>query len=433
MVAGLGDPKKNESVEPTGTGGDDGGADAGLDVDAGPDAGEPGPGSPLQAMAVAMSPTHGCAIVNDAPSSPENGTIRCWGDNGAGQLGNAPTAAAMSSTPIEVAGRGTAELNGANALALASGYSCTVAAGGYLLCWGDIPVGTGVTRVEPTPAYEPSQMDIDVRPIAGVASASMTDVGGCVTLAADQSLLCWGQDLAPSTPDGGVTVLDGGIVVGDEFDTVAVGRAHACGIAATSSSATRDVECWGANNRGQSGLPASPLAVSQPHHLGLGAKGNLLSVATGGDVSCALFENGTLYCWGANDHGQLGTGTAGADSSQPQQVVFPPGAGAVSAVAVGDGHACAVLDTSVWCWGDNGASQLGGGPGGPIYSAVPGKVQKATGSHVLGEVNGIAAGGQTTCTILLSDPRVWCWGANDSRQAGQPSGNEVSFATPVAW
>jgi alpha-tubulin suppressor-like RCC1 family protein len=436
MVAGLGDPKQIES-EPGNVAGDDGGIDA--DADAGVEGGEPGPGAPVQAVSIAMSATHGCAVVIDAANSPENGTIRCWGSNRSGELGNDPAAVATSSTPLEVAGRGTGEQTGASTLALATAYSCTVTnatGGSFLLCWGNVPGVSRVTREEATPAYEPSYMDIDVRPLAGVASASMTDEGGCCTLN-DQSLVCWGQDLAPPAPDGGVTSLDGGLAVGDEFDTVAVGRAHACGIAATSSSATRDVECWGANDRGQAGLPLSTL-VSHPNHMGLGTLGNLRAVATGGDVSCALFESGALYCWGQNDHGQLGTGTSGADSPQPQQVMFPAKSAdaalpKATAVAVGDGHACAVLDDfSVWCWGDNGASQLGGGQGGPQYSAVPGRVQKAPG-HYLGAVQGIAAGGQTTCAILIDDTRVWCWGANDSLQAGQPVGNEISYAAPVEW
>jgi alpha-tubulin suppressor-like RCC1 family protein len=436
MVADLGDPKTLGTTDQTGPLGGDAGGDAqaplGEAGDAG-DGGESGAGSTLQAVTIAVGATHACAVVRDAPGSPENGTMRCWGANDTGELGNDPATVTSSFTPVEVAGRGQVEQSGAASLTLASGYSCTITTDGYLLCWGAVPAVGGVTRADSTLAYEPSQMDINIRPLADVASASITDVGGCCTLV-DRSLICWGQDLAPTAPDGGVTALDSGIDVGDEFDEVSVGRAHACGIAATQSSSTRDVECWGANTHGQTGLPFSTV-VSHPNHLGLGAKGNLLAVAAGGDDSCALFESGALYCWGANDRGQLGTGSAGVDSQLPLPVSFAnvSSSAVPFAVAVGDGHACAVLnDRSVWCWGDNSASQLGGGPGGPSFSAEPTRVRWAS-NHLLSDVESIAAGGRTTCAILINDPRVWCWGANDQGQSGQPPGNPVAYATPVAW
>jgi hypothetical protein len=431
LVANLGDPK---GLEPTG---DSGAvlAEAGVDPDASDaddagDDGDSGANSSLAALTVAVGARHACAVVSDGTSSPENGTIRCWGANDQGQLGSDPAVVPSSSTPLEVAGRGTGAppQSKAKTLSLAGGYSCTTTQDTFLLCWGNVTEASGVTRNPPTPAYEPSPMYFYVRQLAQLASASMTAEGGCCTLQ-DTSLVCWGGDLAPSAPDGGVT-LDGGVFVADRFETVSVGRDHACGIAATTSTSSRDVECWGANDHGQTGLPFSPL-VSHPNHLGLGANGTLLQVATGGDTSCALFEGGALYCWGANDHGQLGTGTVGVDSQVPVAVTFP-GSYAPIAVALGDTHACAVLsDRSVWCWGDDSAAQLGDGTGG-TSTTTPSKVQRIPG-HFLTGVTSIAAGGSTTCATLLGDPNVWCWGANDSGQAGQPAGAPVPYATRIPW
>jgi serine/threonine-protein kinase len=427
IVANLGDPRE---LEPPGGGTPDADGDDG------------GRGVALQAQSLAVGGTHACAVVSAGALSPQNGTMRCWGQNNAGQLGNDPQEVGSSSTtPVEVSGVGTAEQVGAASLTLATSYSCTITTDGFLMCWGDVPSGTGVAREQATPSvasYEPSYMDFGLARLEAVGTASVTDEGGCCTLTTDRSLLCWGADLAPPTPDGGVTQVDGGVILGDLFDSVAVGRTHACGLAATASSAEEDVECWGGNLHGQTGLPFSDL-VSHPNHLGLGAKGRLRAVATGGDESCALSESpGVLYCWGANDFGQLGpAGTPGTDSPVPLPVTFAESdggpAGAPIGVAVGDGHACAVLfGAHVYCWGDNSSSQLGVGPNGPSSSATPLIVQKAAG-HNLTDVESIAAGGQTTCVTLRDDPHVWCWGANDYGQAGQPGGGTVAYATPVTW
>jgi alpha-tubulin suppressor-like RCC1 family protein len=225
-------------------------------------------------------------------------------------------------------------------------------------------------------------------------------------------------------------VLDGGAIVHEEFESVAVGRAHACGIAATTSSSTRDVECWGANDQGQAGLPFSSM-VNQPHRLGLGQQGAIKQVAAGGDGSCVLFENGTLLCWGAAGRGQLGPATMTA-TQVPTPITFPPGATPI-AVTMGDAHACALLSNyTVMCWGDDTASQLGTVGGSGTFSATPVAVTKYNG-HSLGGVQAIAAGGDTTCAILLLETEVSCWGANDRGQAGQPPGPPVHGATHVSW
>src|SRR5262249_46481244 len=101
-------------------------------------------------------------------------------------------------------------------------------------------------------------------------------------------------------------------------------------------------------------------------------------------------------------------------------------------------HACAVMTDpfeTVQCWGDNSRGQLGVGPSGPAQSPAPRKVQRANadGSEDLPHVIQIAAGGDTTCVVRVNDPEVWCWGANEVGQAGQPRSDRVDYATPVPW
>jgi len=175
-------------------------------------------------------------------------------------------------------------------------------------------------------------------------------------------------------------------------------------------------------------------SFSSPVAVGLSQYGQVTQLAVGGDQSCAVVQNAVqsaVYCWGANESGQLLNAGSG---SAVRKVMF---AGKVpKEVAVGESHACAQMtDTSVWCWGDNSAAQLGHGPPGPA-EAMPSAVRRrnAAGAPVLVGVDRIAAGGNTTCVTILTDPNVRCWGANEYGQAGQPlQGTPVEYVTQVAW
>ena len=80
------------------------------------------------------------------------------------------------------------------------------------------------------------------------------------------------------------------------------------------------------------------------------------ALGAGGDHSCAVRSDGSVWCWGANESGQLGDGTV-TDSDIPVQVVNVSGA---KQVTTGNGFSCA-LDSAgaVWCWGKNDNGQLG--------------------------------------------------------------------------
>lgn len=82
------------------------------------------------------------------------------------------------------------------------------------------------------------------------------------------------------------------------------------------------------------------------------------AIATGVSFSCAMVA-GTVHCWGNNDRGQVGNGSAAAVEPSPQQVEL---ADAALEIVAGAAHACARLtDGSVWCWGANDEGQLGDG------------------------------------------------------------------------
>jgi len=128
------------------------------------------------------------------------------------------------------------------------------------------------------------------------------------------------------------------------------------------------------------------------------------AVAAGGDHACAVAEDGTLVCWGANESGQLGPNATGASSRTPVRVLDS----GVTAVAAGTAHTCAVHVGTLKCWGDNGSGQLGNG------NVQPGPTPVSTG---LTGVAAVAAGRAHTCAVVAGGA-VKCWGANASGQLG---------------
>ena len=95
-------------------------------------------------------------------------------------------------------------------------------------------------------------------------------------------------------------------------------------------------------------------------------------VAPGGHHTCATRANGTLWCWGDNDQGQLGIGNQ-TGQDRPQQVTTPA-LGGWAAVTAGDGFTCATrTNRTLWCWGLDSSGQLGLGsrPGQSFPSRSP--------------------------------------------------------------
>ena len=137
-------------------------------------------------------------------------------------------------------------------------------------------------------------------------------------------------------------------------------------------------------------------------------------VAAGKDVTCVTTTTGLVYCWGANDTGQLGQNdqngaTPGIDSNVPLKMLGVEGG--ATQVGAGNGYVCVLANEHVSCTGSGLSGELGDG---------------ATGRNVLGpvrdldQVHALSTGTSTAC-VLRGEGQVWCWGYNSSMQAGGDS------------
>ncbi|MEC7351103.1 MAG: putative Ig domain-containing protein, partial [Candidatus Thermoplasmatota archaeon] len=153
--------------------------------------------------------------------------------------------------------------------------------------------------------------------------------------------------------------------------------------------------------------------------------------------TCAIKDNGDVYCWGRNGNGQIGNGQISSANTACGQsghkckdvptltnVKGSNGYDAVS-LAFGDRHACALLDDGdVVCWGRNNAGQLGTTGGD---KDTPQAINLGTGRTA----TSIYAGGNYNCAIL-DDASVKCWGQNDQGQLGIGTSSNTNTPTTVA-
>ena len=122
-------------------------------------------------------------------------------------------------------------------------------------------------------------------------------------------------------------------------------------------------------------------------------------VAMGGGFTCALRRDGTLWCWGANESGQLGTGDVTPHPGPTRVSKLPL---EVVSIAAGTSHACAALrDGSLWCWGHSEYGALG--QGDVHTNSVPTPISG------MSEVVRVVAGYQKTCA-WRKDGSLWCSG-----------------------
>jgi len=234
--------------------------------------------------------------------------------------------------------------------------------------------------------------------------------GGDTTCAiVESSVRCWGSNdswqLGTDPGGAGWSAKPVPVPGVPAAGSVAVGLKHVCAILA----GTGEVSCWGANGSAQLGVAVGNGPVKVP-----GVSG-VQSLALGDRHTCAATGSG-IYCWGANDLGQLGQGGTGTTAG-PAPVL---GIGATTSISAGTAFTCAVANAALYCWGTNSTYQFG--ESNPPMSATPFLV------NVPAPTTAVAAGNAHACAIG-SGSKLYCWGVSSSGQVGDGHTDPTSSVT----
>lgn len=274
----------------------------------------------------------------------EKGEVWCWGDNRRLQLG-VPGAGPEPVQLEALANLGVPVFG----VAAGEGHTCVrspVGAG----CSGQNDfgqLGIGMATEQPQgPSLVKFEQEL-VELVAGDAHTCGHSLIGTVH--------CWGNNVvgqAGQTPMREI-VPEPEMVGGIRAASLAAGAAHSCAV-----TLEQTVACWGNNFVGQLARPLMMLPLS-PAPLPVELPGPVLQISAGQFHTCALLDGGDVYCWGGNELGQLGPGAPTSIEDTPTIVELPRPAVEVRA---GGEHTCARTDDgTVYCWGSNELGQLGNG------------------------------------------------------------------------
>ena len=307
--------------------------------------------------------------------------LYCVGSNTYGQLGNGNQIS--TSDPQKVIG-----LANVSAVSVGLTSACAITHSGSLYCWGDnsfgqLGLGDNLPRSTATL-------------VTGISSVSQVEVGAnfACALLTNGTVSCWGaNDVGQLRTDNSVS----SSIPATTFQTpsgvtqMTVNGKRICALAL-------DVQCWGDSSFQVPSDNRIPAPSSIPGSTGA------TSVQLGADFGCFTKVN-SVFCWGANDRGQLGNGTR-TSSQTPVQVT---GITSVKDLATGKHFAC-ILDGSndTYCWGDNSQGQLVVSAKTDQLTRIPTGAPKA--------VN-LDAGLNNLC-LLTIDATVSCFGDSSSGQAG---------------
>jgi alpha-tubulin suppressor-like RCC1 family protein len=275
---------------------------------------------------------HVCALRDD-------GTAWCWGRNDSRQVDAG--AATYRTSPVRIDGL-------SDLVDLAAGYyhTCALRTDGRVFCWGNNTYGQLGRPM--SPVITPTEV-ADLEIVADIASK---DSHNCATLGTGE-VVCWGYNAYGQIGDG--TLVDAFSVfrVPEIHDAIAVATGHyfTCAVRAEGDRVT----CWGDDRQLQLGSE-TPAASRPPQDLA--GLGRVSSLALGAEHGCALLQTGRVACWGGNLAGVRGDAESGARGS-PREVLGIDDAGRVGA---GSYHMCFRNATGgIACWGRNSGGELGSG------------------------------------------------------------------------
>jgi alpha-tubulin suppressor-like RCC1 family protein len=339
-------------------------------------------------------------------------------------------------------------------ISLGNDYSCALLTTGVVKCWGgnsDGQLGLGNTdsygdAVSETGTGLPA---VDLNQTAKYISAGY--VHTCA-IRADNSTVCWGENFWGTLGNGSRSNIGdtsgemGSSLIAVDLSTdyatsLSAGYQFTCAILNTGQ-----VKCWGLNDVGQTGadgwhgMSSDTMGTNLPA-VDLGDGRTAKAIATGRQHACAILDNNTVKCWGANTYGQLGLGntTSLVYPNIGEAAVVNLGNGRTAkAIAAGSHHTCAILDTgNLKCWGFNASGQLGqdtaaniGDSSGEMGDSLP-AINLGTNRTAVAVAGNKRGDLDYTCAVL-DNATLKCWGSNQLFNLGQSGGDLGDSAGEMA-
>ncbi len=355
---------------------------------------DPGGVTPLFGQ-LAVGNFHGCAII-------ASGQTWCWGDRSFGQLGNGIIAGQTGSNGTIPSPSAPVPVNGSplyTEINSHGSHTCGMLPGGIAQCWGRNGGNLGNGTTQPTA----HPVTVNGGPYLEISGGRLT------TCALDFSHVawCWGLNQAGEVGDasGVASIVPQLVATTLTFRQIDASWQHGCALT-TSIHPVSDVYCWGSGGI----LRGSPPNILTPEPVPGSPK--FERIFGGGTAECGITANLTAYCWGFNPGGALGDGTT-INRAVPTLVT-----GNLSFIMISNGtrpnnpltHTCGItIDGTAYCWGGNDFGQLGDGT--TTQRLVPTPV--ATSDKFVA----IGAGDTFSCG-MRADRRVFCWGDNSLGQLG---------------
>ncbi|MGE0870603.1 MAG: RCC1 domain-containing protein [Kofleriaceae bacterium] len=367
----------------------------------------------------------GCALAHD-------GTVWCIGSNHRGQVGLDPGGEYTTWVPIRDGVTGEPITN-ATAIGAGADHACAIRGDTSLWCWGANPDGQlgNNSTTDASVAVQVTMLSNGL-PLLGVVTVAAGYSHTCA-ITGNSGVWCWGRNNAGQLGDGSTTtprlqavpVLAAGGGVFGGASAITIGRYHTC-----VNTVNHQVACWGLNTKGQladGSMDNRTMAVPI---------GTWISVAAGHPQhTCMVDPTGHAWCAGWSFRMRLGTGAHSHEDDIPEsyptpQAVLVEHGGAqldgVAQVAASSASCALMIDGSVRCWGANNHGQLGTGIGTPH----PLPVVNEDGSP-LTDVVELTTGWAHTCARTSSGNLV-CWGRGVSGELADGSLTEHYYPTAIA-
>ena len=252
--------------------------------------------------------THACALL-------ENGLVKCWGASATGQLGYANTEEVIIGDNEKPTSIDYVDVGGTvTQIAPGSQHTCALLDNGHVRCWGYNyagELGYGHLEMIGDDEVPSTEGDVDVGGIVVQISA-----GGAHTCALLNTgdVRCWGMGQSGQLGygnnldigDNEFPASAGNVDVGGTVVQVSAGGLHTCVLLDTGN-----VRCWGYNEYGQLGYKhtnniGDDEFPSTAKDVDVG--GTVVQVSAGYAHTCALLNTGDVRCWGNSQYGQLGYG-----------------------------------------------------------------------------------------------------------------------------